>query len=124
MNECDEVLPPTASRKKKRGSGFRFSSKKVLNRSRLKRLANARGCDVTSVTRTLSYPCLLPSEDCSSDIHERAETPSNLPQLVAIVESEEGGKENTNVDQFIDCEHPNSISIFFCSVSIFFLFTL
>ena len=111
MNECDELFPATVSRTKKRGSGFRFSSKKVLDRSRLKRLAKARGCEVTSVTRMLSYPSLIPSEKCSSDIHGRTATPSESPHLVSIDEFEEERRENTNIDQFIDYEYPNTICI-------------
>jgi hypothetical protein len=37
MNERDDPTESTESRKKKRRSGFRFSSKKVLERSRVKR---------------------------------------------------------------------------------------
>jgi hypothetical protein len=83
------LLPTTKSRKKKRGSGFRFSSKKVLDRSRLKRLAEARGSEVTSVTRTLSYPSLIPSEVCFSDIQDSATTSFESPVLVSIVEFED-----------------------------------
>jgi hypothetical protein len=60
MSEC-ELLPVTASRMKTRRFGFRFSSKKVLDRSRLKRLAKARDCEITSVSRTLSFPSLTPN---------------------------------------------------------------
>ena len=66
MNDCDELFLATESRKKRRGFGSRFSSKKVLHRSRLKRLAKARGCEVTSMTRTLSYPSLIQGEVCAS----------------------------------------------------------
>jgi hypothetical protein len=37
MNEGDEAIESTVTRKKKRRSGFRYSSKKVLERSRVKR---------------------------------------------------------------------------------------
>jgi hypothetical protein len=37
MNERDDPIESTESRKKKRHSGVRFSSKKVLERSRVKR---------------------------------------------------------------------------------------
>ena len=111
MNECDELLLATASRKKKRGSGFRFSSKKVFDRFRLKRLATARGCKVSSVTRTLSYPSLIPNENCYSDIPISVATPFESPHLVSIDEFEEERRENTNVDHFIDCEYPNTVCI-------------
>ena len=112
MSDCEEVFPVTASRKKRRGSGFRFSSRKVLDRSRLKRLAKARGCEVTSVTRTLTYPSLVPSEECSSDTQGRAATPSESPNLVSIVEFEEERKENSHDDQLINFENPISVSVF------------
>jgi hypothetical protein len=112
MNECDELFPATESRKKKRGSGFRFSSKKVLDRSRLKRLAKARGCEVTSVTRTLSYPSLIPSEVCFSDFHGSARTSCDSPVLVSIAESEEERKGTSNIDHIKDCEYPKTASSF------------
>ena len=112
MNDCDELLLAIASRKKKKESGFRFSSKKVLDHSRLKRLAKARGCEVTSVSRTLSYPSLIPSEEFSSDIHGSAATPCNSLVLVSIDKFEEKRKEHSNDDQFIDSEYPNIISSF------------
>jgi hypothetical protein len=100
MNECDELFPAIESRKKKRGFGFRFSSKKVLDRSRLKRLGNARGCEITSVTRMLSYPSLIPSEVCVSDIHGSAATSCESPVLISIDEFEEERKETSNINQF------------------------
>jgi hypothetical protein len=72
MNEGDELIPTTVTRKKKRSTGFRFSSKKALECSKLTRLSKARGCDFTSVTRTLLYPSSLPSELCTKDIHGSA----------------------------------------------------
>jgi DNA-binding transcriptional MerR regulator len=84
MNEGDESFP---TMKKKRGSGFRYSSKKVLERSRLTRLAKARGCEVTSVTRMLSYPSSIPSELCIRDIHSCATSSScKSPILVSVDE--------------------------------------
>jgi hypothetical protein len=112
MNECDELFLATESRKKKRGSGFRFSSKKVLDHSRLKRLAKARGCEITSITRTLSYPSLIPREVCVSDIHGIAATSCESPVLASIDKFEEGGKETSNVDQLKDSDYSKTISSF------------
>ena len=112
MSDCDEVFPVTVSRKRRRRSGFRFSSKKVLDRSRLKRLAIAGGGEVKSVTRTLSYPSIDPSEECSSDIHGRVGTPCESPNLVSIDEFEEERKENSNVHQSNKFEDPITVSIF------------
>jgi hypothetical protein len=57
MNEGDGSNPAREARKKKRGSGFRYSSKKDLERSKLKRAAKSRESDLASVTKALSYPC-------------------------------------------------------------------
>jgi hypothetical protein len=71
MNERDDPTKSTESRKKKRRSGFRFSSKKVLERSRVKReTAKFRGIQFESVTKALSYPSEIADivhQDCAVD---------------------------------------------------------
>ena len=58
MNEGDEATVSTVARKKRRRSGFRYSSKKVLERSRVKReTCKKGGTELESVTRALSFPC-------------------------------------------------------------------
>ena len=101
MNEYDELFPTTKSRKKKRGSGFRFLSKKVLDHSRLKKLAKAKGCEVTSVTRMLSYPSLIPSEVCFGDFYGSAATSCDSLVLISIDELEEERKEMTSINSKI-----------------------
>jgi hypothetical protein len=112
MKECDESINAMGSRKKKRGSGFRFSSQKVLDRSRLTRLAKARVCEVKSVTRTLSFPSLIPSEVCVSDIHGIVGTSSESPALASIDKFEEERKETSKVDQLKASEYPKTVSCF------------
>jgi DNA-binding transcriptional MerR regulator len=56
MNEGDGSIPSRETRKKKRGSKFRYSSKKDLDRSRLKRAAKSRGFELATITKALSYP--------------------------------------------------------------------
>jgi hypothetical protein len=112
MNECDESIPAMESRKKKRGFGFRFSSRKELECSRLIRLAKARGCEVTSVTRTLSYPSLIPSELCFSDIYYRAASSCESPILVSIDEFEAERKEMSKVNDFKVSAYPKTVSSF------------
>ena len=112
MSDCDEVIPVTESRKKRRGSNFRFSSKRVLDRSRLKRLAKARNCDVTTVTRTLSYPSLMPSEVGASDFYGSATTSCKLPDLLIVQELEEERKETANVGYTKDSENHKTVSRF------------
>jgi hypothetical protein len=110
MKECDESINATGSRRKKRGSGFRFSSQKVLDRSRLTRLAKARVCEVKSVTRTLSYPSLIPSEVCVRDIHGIVGTSTESPTLASVNEFEEERKETSKVDQLNASEYPKKVS--------------
>ena len=58
MNEGDEVIVSSATRKKKRRSGFRFSSKKVLQRSRVKKeTSRVGGIQFESITKALSFLC-------------------------------------------------------------------
>jgi hypothetical protein len=56
MNEGGGLLLSREARKKKRGSGFRYSSKKDLERSKLKRAAKTKALELASVTKALSYP--------------------------------------------------------------------
>jgi hypothetical protein len=65
MNEGDESFPSKGTRKKRRRSGFRYSSRKALERSReSRRTAIACGSDFTRVTRALSYHSAKTSETC------------------------------------------------------------
>jgi hypothetical protein len=114
MIKGDESFPAKESRKKKRGSGFRYSSKKVLEHSRLTRLAKAGGCELTSVTRTLSFPSSVPSELCVGDIHAFALSPRDSPILVSIDESEERRKEIGNVDHFNYSEYHEKVNSLQC----------
>jgi hypothetical protein len=45
MNEGDGSIPSRETRKKKKGSGFRYSSKKDLEQSKLKRATKSRGSE-------------------------------------------------------------------------------
>jgi hypothetical protein len=112
MKECDESINATGSRKKKRGSSFRYSSKKVFDRCRLTRLAKARVCELKSVTRTLCYPSLMPSEECVSDLHETAAISFQSPVLASIDEFDEEREETSNVDQLISTEYTTTVSSF------------
>jgi hypothetical protein len=56
MNEGGGLIPSRETRKKRRRSGFRYSSKKDLDRSKLKRAAKTRASELASVTKALSYP--------------------------------------------------------------------
>jgi hypothetical protein len=56
MNEGGGLILSREARKKRRRSGFRYSSKKDLERSKLKRAAKTRASELASVTKALSYP--------------------------------------------------------------------
>jgi hypothetical protein len=56
MNERSGFISSREARKKKRGSGFRYSRKKDLERSKLKRAAKTRASELASITKALSYP--------------------------------------------------------------------
>jgi hypothetical protein len=56
MNEGGGLIPSRETRKKRRRSGFRYSSKKDLDRSKLKRAAKTRASELASITKALSYP--------------------------------------------------------------------
>jgi hypothetical protein len=63
MSDLDELVPSTETRKKKRGSGFRFSSKKVIDSSRLaKKTTKAGGSEFNTVAKVLTFSSALSSE--------------------------------------------------------------
>jgi hypothetical protein len=63
MSDLGELVPSTETRKKKRGSGFRFSSKKVIDHSRLaKKTAKAGGSKFNAVAKVLTFSSALSSE--------------------------------------------------------------
>ena len=74
MSEADGMIPTTMTGKQKRGFGFRYSTKKALECSRLsKKTTKGRVLDFASVTKALTYPSVLLSEigvvdlaDCST----------------------------------------------------------
>ena len=74
MSNADGSIPTMVTRKRKRGSGFGYSTKKALERSKLsKEKARDRGLELGSVRKVLSYPSELLNEigivslaECSS----------------------------------------------------------
>jgi hypothetical protein len=86
MNEGDVSIESTETRKKKRRSGFRYSSKKELDRSKVKRrTAKVVGVQFESVTRALSYP----SESGGIVLHDSA-AGSCFPPCLDSVEEHDG----------------------------------
>jgi hypothetical protein len=105
MSEADGSIPTTVTRKRKRGSGFRYSTKKALERSKLsKEKARGTGLELGSVRKALTYPCELLCEigvvdlaECSTgsfgqlslhsvDEHQEVRTDVGLANVVSDVE--------------------------------------
>jgi hypothetical protein len=63
MSEAEGTFPTTVTRKRKKGSGFRYSTKKALECSRLsKEIAKGRVLELENVRKALIYPNELLSE--------------------------------------------------------------
>ena len=92
MYEEGEATMSSAARKRKRRSGFRFSSRKVLERSRMKReTSRVEGIQLESATKELSFPC-----EISDTIHRQSAPGSSLPTcLDSVVEVEGDGVDLT-----------------------------
>jgi hypothetical protein len=87
MSEGSKAVEFTETRKKRRHSGFRYSSRKVLERSRLKReSAKAGGWQFDSVRKALSYP---------SDHRDCAAESSYPPCLDSVLEHDGAGLDLT-----------------------------
>jgi hypothetical protein len=86
MNVLGESVPSTEIRKKKRGSRFRYSSKKVLERSRLsKKTAKACGSEFTTTAKALVFSSVLSSQ---TDHPDCATSSGGQPLLQSVLENE------------------------------------
>jgi hypothetical protein len=107
MSETDGMIPTMVPRKQKRGSGFRYSTKKALERSKLsKEKAKGRGLELGSVRKALTYPCELLSEIGVVDLTECC-TGSFGPTFLKSVDE--------NPEEKIDASIGNALSIEECS---------
>jgi hypothetical protein len=119
MSEADGMIPTTVTRKRKRGSGLKYSTKKALERSKLlKERAKGRVLELGSVRKALTYPSALLSgmgvvdlADCSAgsfgqlslhlvDEHQQERTDAGLGNLVSDVECY---KIVSIIVSFLDC---------------------
>ena len=112
MNELDEALVSTVTRKKKRRSGFRYSSRKVLQRLRVKReTSKGGGNQLESVTRALSF-----SSEIVSTVHRDCAPGSSLQPFLHSVEEHDGDGMELTCVQAINIDRCNvkvSIMSFF-----------
>ena len=107
MNEGSEAIESTENRKKRRCSSFRFSSRKVLERLRLKReTAKVGGCQFDSVRKALSYP----SEICNIDYRDCAAGSSYPPCLDSVLEHDGVGLDLSFGNAIIDGECNQKVS--------------
>ena len=109
MNEIDEAIVST--RKKRRRSGFRYSSKKDLQRSRVRReTSKVGGIQLESVRKALSFPI-----EIVDTVHHDFAPGSSLQPFPDIVEEHEGdGLELTygHASTFARCNIKVSITSF------------
>ena len=112
MNELDEALVSTETRKKKRRLGFRYSSRKVLQHSRVKReTSKVGGFQLESVIKALSFPC-----DIVDTVHNDCAPGSSLQPCLDSVEEHDGDEIELRCGNTITSERYNikvSIMSFF-----------
>jgi hypothetical protein len=105
MNEGGGSIPSREARKKKRGSGFRYSSKKDLERSKLKRAAKTRASELASVTKALSYPRAQSSGGASG---------SDGPLRLEGVQEQDGDEVNLiECNSMVEGECPLQVGTFY-----------
>ena len=120
MSEADRTIPTTVTRKRRRGSGFRYSSKKALNRSRLLReTKKAREFEIGSVRKALTYPCEVFSEIGVVDLAECSTGSFGIASLKSVEESPE-----ERFDQNIGGEESDEERSFKVSIPNFVLISL
>jgi hypothetical protein len=79
MSEADGTGPAMVTRKRKRGSGFKYSTKKALEHSKLsKEIAKGRVLELGSVRKALMYPIELLSEISVVDLRDYSTGPASL----------------------------------------------
>jgi hypothetical protein len=90
MSEADGTFPTTVIRQRKRGSGFRYSTKKALERSRLsKEIAKGRVLELGSMRKALTYPSELLSEIGVVDLGDCSTGSIELASLQSVDENQE-----------------------------------
>jgi hypothetical protein len=90
MSGADGTIPTTVTRKRKRRSGFTYSTKKAIERSRLsKEIAKGRVLELGSVRKALTYPSELLSEIGVVDLAECSTGSIGLASLQSIDENQE-----------------------------------
>jgi hypothetical protein len=90
MSEADGTSMTTVTGKRKRRSGFRYSTKKALEHFRLsKKIAKGGVFDFTSIRKVLMYPSALLSEIGVVDLGDCSTRSFGPTSLHSIDENEE-----------------------------------
>jgi hypothetical protein len=112
MSEADGTIPTTVTGKQKRGSGFRYLTKKALECSRLsKKTVKGRVLEFASVTKALTYPSGLLSEIGVVDLEDCSTVSIGLASLYSVDENQEDQIDACigNVVSVIECSNEVSI---------------
>jgi hypothetical protein len=112
MSEADGTIPSTVTRKRKRRSGFKFSTKKVLERSKLlKEKATGRVLELGSVQKALMYPNSLLNEIGVVDLADCSTGSFGIISLHSVEESQEEKTDAGIGNVRSDIECCNTVSI-------------
>jgi hypothetical protein len=107
MSEAYGTFSTTVTWKRKRGSRFRYSTKKALEHSRLsKQKAKGRVLEFASMTKALTYPSALLSEIGVVDLGDCSTGSIGLASLHSVDENQE---------ERIDACIGNVVSVIECS---------
>jgi hypothetical protein len=112
MSEADGTIPTTVTRKRKRGSRFRYSTKKALQRSRLSKEKSKGGVlELGSVRKALTYPSELMSEIGVVSLVGCSSGSFGLASLQSVDENPEDRIEASTRNALSDVEFPNKVRI-------------
>jgi hypothetical protein len=112
MSEADGTIPTTVTRKRKRGSRFRYSSKKALQHSRLsKEISKGGVLELGSARKALMYPSELMSEIGVVSLAGCSSGSFGLASLQSVDENPKDRIEASTGNALSDVEFPNKIRI-------------
>jgi hypothetical protein len=112
MSGTDGTIPTTVTRKRKKRSGFTYSTKKAIERSRLsKEIAKGRVLELGSVRKALTYPSELLSEIGAVDLGECSAGSIGPTSLQSVDENQEERLEASIGVDFSVSECYNKVSI-------------
>ena len=110
MSEVDGTFPTMVIGKQKKKFGFRYSTKKALEHSRLsKRIAKGGVLDFPSETKALMYPSALLSEIGVVDLEDCSTRSIGLASIHSVDENQE---------ERIDACIGNAVSVVECFIKV------